>query len=121
MKSLFEKWNSINLVNRIIAGIILGIVFALVLPEQLSGITIFGSLFIKALKAVAPILVFVLVISAIASHASGKATNMKMVLMLYAVGTFLAGFVAVVVSYIFPTTLLLKTGATGNRTTKRKY
>lgn len=109
MKSLFEKWNSINLVNRIIAGIILGVVFALLLPDQLSVISIFGSLFINALKAVAPILVFILVIHAIASHVGGKATNMKMVVMLYIVGTFVAGFVAVVVSYIFPTTLVLKT------------
>ncbi|MGE7021232.1 serine/threonine transporter SstT [Solibacillus cecembensis] len=111
MKSLFEKWNSINLVNRIIVGILLGVVFALLVPEQLSVISIFGTLFISALKAVAPILVFILVINAIASHASGKATNMKMVVILYILGTFLAGLVAVVISYIFPTTLLLKTSA----------
>ncbi|MEG0383401.1 MAG: serine/threonine transporter SstT [Solibacillus sp.] len=111
MKSLFEKWNSINLVNRIIVGILLGVVFALLAPEQLSVISIFGTLFISALKAVAPILVFILVINAIASHASGKATNMKMVVILYILGTFLAGLVAVVISYIFPTTLLLKTSA----------
>lgn len=111
MKSLFEKWNSINLVNRIIIGILLGVVFALLVPDQLSVISIFGTLFISALKAVAPILVFILVINAIASHVSGKATNMKMVVILYIVGTFLAGLVAVVISYIFPTTLLLKTSA----------
>lgn len=111
MKNLFEKWNSINLVNRIIVGILLGVVFALLAPEQLSVISIFGTLFISALKAVAPILVFILVINAIASHVSGKATNMKMVVMLYIVATFLAGLVAVVISYIFPTTLLLKTSA----------
>ncbi|WP_341321220.1 serine/threonine transporter SstT [Solibacillus sp. FSL H8-0523] len=111
MKSLFNKWNSINLVNRIIIGIVLGAILALTIPEQVSGITILGSLFIAALKAVAPILVFVLVINAIASHVGGKATNMKMIIALYLAGTFLAGFVAVVVSYIFPTTLTLKTAA----------
>ncbi|MEK4627463.1 serine/threonine transporter SstT [Solibacillus sp. FSL R7-0682] len=111
MKSLFEKWNSINLVNRIIAGIIIGVVLALTVPDALSGVTILGTLFIAALKAVAPVLVFVLVINAIASHVSGKATNMKMILVLYAIGTFLAGLVAVVVSFIFPTTLTLKTQA----------
>lgn len=111
MKSLFNKWNSINLVNRIIIGIVLGAILALTIPEQVSGITILGSLFIATLKAVAPILVFVLVINAIASHVGGKATNMKMIIALYAAGTFLAGFVAVVVSYIFPTTLTLKTAA----------
>lgn len=111
MKSLFEKWNSINLVNRIIAGIIIGVVLALTVPDALSGVTILGTLFIAALKAVAPVLVFVLVINAIASHVSGKATNMKMILFLYAIGTFLAGLVAVVVSFIFPTILTLKTQA----------
>lgn len=112
MRRLLEGWNRINLVNRIIAGILLGVLFAMVLPEQLSGISILGTLFINALKAVAPILVFVLVINAISSHGSGKTTNMKMVITLYLVATFLAGLVAVLISYIFPTTLLLKSGAT---------
>ncbi|MEC1179014.1 serine/threonine transporter SstT [Metasolibacillus meyeri] len=100
-----------NLVSRIVVGIIVGIVLALIAPEALSGITILGTLFVGALKAVAPILVFVLVINALASHVSGKTTNMKMVLVLYAIGTFLAGFVGVVISFIFPTELTLKTGA----------
>ncbi|AWE08493.1 serine/threonine transporter SstT [Lysinibacillus sp. 2017] len=111
MERLLGKWNSINLVNRIIIGIVVGIILALTIPDAVSGITILGTLFISALKAVAPILVFVLVINAIASHVSGKATNMKMIIVLYAVGTLLAGFTAVIVSYIFPTTLTLKTGA----------
>lgn len=108
MKKLFNKWNEINLVNRIIIGIVIGVVLALTIPDAVSGITIFGSLFISALKAVAPVLVFVLVINAIASHVKGTNTNMKTVVMLYMAATFLAGFVAVVVSYIFPTTLTLK-------------
>lgn len=111
MKRMFEKWNSINLVNRIIVGIIIGIILALTIPEAVSGITILGTLFVSALKAVAPILVFVLVINAIASHAGGKATNMKMILALYGVATLAAGFVAVIASYIFPTVLTLKTAA----------
>lgn len=111
MKRLFEKWNSINLVNRIIVGIIIGVILALTIPEAVSGISILGTLFISALKAVAPILVFILVLNAISSHVGGKATNMKMVLALYGVATFAAGFVAVVVSFIFPTTLTLKTEA----------
>ncbi|WP_339172924.1 serine/threonine transporter SstT [Solibacillus sp. FSL R5-0691] len=110
MKRLFEKWNSINLVNRIIVGIIIGVILALTIPETVSGITILGTLFVSALKAVAPVLVFVLVINAIASHVGGKATNMKMILALYGVATLAAGFVAVMVSFIFPTTLTLKTG-----------
>ena len=111
MKRLFEKWNSINLVNRIIVGILIGVILALTIPEAVSGITILGTLFVSALKAVAPVLVFVLVINAIASHVGGKATNMKMILALYGVATLAAGFVAVIVSFIFPTTLTLKTVA----------
>lgn len=111
MKKMFSKWNSINLVSRIIVGIIVGVVLALTIPEAVSGITILGTLFILALKAVAPILVFILVINAIASHVGGKSTNMKTVLALYGVATLSAGFVAVVVSFIFPTTLTLKTEA----------
>lgn len=111
MKRMFSKWNSINLVSRIIVGIIVGVVLALTIPEAVSGITILGTLFILALKAVAPILVFILVINAIASHVSGKSTNMKTVIALYGVATLSAGFVAVVVSFIFPTTLTLKTEA----------
>lgn len=111
MKRMFEKWNSINLVNRIIVGIIIGVILALTIPEAVGGITILGTLFVSALKAVAPVLVFVLVINAIASHVGGKATNMKMILALYGVATLAAGFVAVMVSFIFPTTLTLKTGA----------
>lgn len=109
MKKMFETWNRINLVSRIVVGIIVGIVLALIVP-QASGITILGTLFVGALKAVAPVLVFVLVINAIASHVSGKATNMKMVLVLYAIGTFLAGFIGVIASFLFPTKLTLKTG-----------
>ncbi|WP_042476376.1 serine/threonine transporter SstT [Bacillus ndiopicus] len=111
MKAVIEKWNSINLVTRILVGIIIGVVLALTVPDAVSGITILGTLFVGALKAVAPVLVFVLVINALASHVSGKATNMKTVILLYAVSTFLAGFVAVIVSFIFPTELTLKTGA----------
>ena len=74
-------------------------------------ISIFGSLFVGALKAVAPVLVLLLVMSAIASHKKGKKTNMKSILVLYAIGTFLAGAVAVVASFIFPVTLTLTTGA----------
>lgn len=109
MKKMFETWNRINLVSRIVVGIIVGIVLALIVP-QASGITILGTLFVGALKAVAPVLVFVLVINAIASHVGGKATNMKMVLVLYAIGTFLAGFIGVIASFLFPTKLTLKTG-----------
>lgn len=110
MKNVWQAWTNINLVTRIIAGIVIGIAFALLLPDA-AVIALLGSLFVGALKAVAPILVFVLVIHAVASHEAGKKTNMKMILGLYAVGTLSAGFVAVVASFLFPTTLTLTQGA----------
>lgn len=111
MREVFQKWNNINLVTRIIIGIVIGVALAVTIPEQVQGVSILGSLFVEALKAVAPILVFVLIINAIASHESGKTTNMKTVVILYAISTFSAALIAVLVSYIFPTTLTLKTEA----------
>ncbi|WP_051123229.1 serine/threonine transporter SstT [Paenisporosarcina sp. HGH0030] len=111
MKNLFVKWNQVSLVKRIMIGIIVGLILALTVPEAASWISIFGSLFVGALKAVAPILVLFLVMHAIAVHKSGKKTNMKSILGLYAIGTFLAGAVAVVASFMFPVTLTLTSGA----------
>ncbi|MEH7385216.1 serine/threonine transporter SstT [Bacillus sp. JJ1521] len=111
MKELFHRWNQISLVNRILAGIIAGIFLALVVPEGAKWVSIFGSLFVGALKAVAPVLVLFLVIDAIAKHRSGTQTNIKSIIGLYAIGTFVAGLVAVVASFIFPVKLTLVTGA----------
>ena len=108
MKALVEKWQSIGLVTRIIIGMIVGIVLGLTVADSFSWISIFGSLFVGALKAVAPVLVFVLVIAALATHEKGKKTNMKSILALYAVSTFLAAVVGVVASFLFPTALKLK-------------
>ncbi|MEK5037337.1 serine/threonine transporter SstT [Sporosarcina sp. FSL K6-3457] len=110
MKNLFAKWNQLSLVKRIIIGIIVGLILALIVPNM-SGISILGSLFVGALKAVAPILVLFLVMHAIAAHKSGTKTNMKSILGLYGIGTLLAGVVAVAASFMFPVTLTLTTGA----------
>lgn len=110
MKSLVLKWNEISLVKRIFVGIIVGLLLGLAAPNAMSWITIFGSLFVGALKAVAPILVLFIVMNAIAKKRSGKKTNMKSILVLYAISTFLAGTVAVIASFIFPVTLTLTTG-----------
>lgn len=107
MKNLLQAWNKISLVKQIIIGLAIGIVLALTVPTQVSGIVLFGDIFVGALKAVAPILVFFLVMSAIANHKSGQKTNMKHVLVLYLVGTFLAGTIAVIASFIFPIHLTL--------------
>ena len=107
MKNLLQAWNRISLVKQIIIGLVIGIILALTVPTQVSGIVLFGDIFVGALKAVAPILVFFLVMSAIANHKSGQKTNMKHVLVLYLVGTFLAGTIAVIASFIFPIHLTL--------------
>ncbi|MBY6050163.1 serine/threonine transporter SstT [Cytobacillus firmus] len=111
MKNTISKWNQISLVKRILLGIIAGIVLALTIPKAAGWVSIFGTLFVGALKAVAPVLVFFLVMHAISKHRSGQQTNMKSIIALYGVSTFLAGLVAVVASFIFPVTLSLAPGA----------
>ncbi|MBL4953075.1 serine/threonine transporter SstT [Neobacillus sp. OS1-32] len=111
MKNLLKKWNQISLVKQIIVGLIIGITLALTIPKTAQPIVIFGSLFVGALKAVAPILVLFLVMSAIAQHKSGHQTNMKSIIVLYLLGTFLAGLFAVIASFIFPVSLKLGAGA----------
>ena len=67
MKNLILKWNQMSLVKRILAGLILGILLAITIPDATKWVSIFGSLFVGALKAVAPILVLFIVISAFAN------------------------------------------------------
>ncbi|MGL5558775.1 MAG: serine/threonine transporter SstT [Paraclostridium dentum] len=110
MKNFLNKWNKISLVKRILIGLIIGILLALTIPNVAKPIVIFGSLFVGALKSVAPILVFFLVISAICQHKQGQQTNMKSIIFIYLLGTFLAGLVAVIASFLFPITLTLGSG-----------
>ncbi|MBE6058827.1 MAG: serine/threonine transporter SstT [Clostridium sulfidigenes] len=110
MKNLMKKWNGLSLVKRIIIGLIIGIILAVTIPNVAKPLSIFGSLFVGALKAIAPILVLFLVTSAISQHKSGHETNMKTVIILYLLGTFLAGLVAVIASFMFPVTLTLVAG-----------
>lgn len=111
MKSLLIKWNSISLIKRIIVGMIIGVVLGIAAPG-LTQISLLGKLFVGALKAIAPLLVFFLVIAAISQHKSGQKTNMKEIVVLYLIGTFLAALVAVVASFIFPVKMVLAEGAT---------
>ncbi|CDG89159.1 sodium:serine/threonine symporter [Xenorhabdus bovienii str. puntauvense] len=93
--------------TQIIIGLIAGILLAWLAPDVAKSTNLLGELFIGALKAVAPILVLVLVISSIANHKIGHKTNIRPILLLYIVGTFLAACVAVVGSMMFPSTLKL--------------
>lgn len=111
MGNLLKTWNKLSLVQRIIIGLVIGIILAVTVPTQAKAVVIFGSLFVGALKGIAPILVFFLVMSAISQHKQGHQTNMKSIIVLYLLGTFLAGLIAVVASFMFPITLTLGAGA----------
>lgn len=106
---LFRLTNRVSLVTQILIGIIAGTLLAVVAPEAANAIALVGNLFVNALKAVAPVLVFVLVASSIANHRKGSQTSIKPVLTLYLVGTFVAALTAVVMSFVFPTELILAT------------
>lgn len=95
------------LVGQIFVGLVLGIALALFAPDAARSVAVLGDLFISALKAVAPVLVFVLVAAAIASHEKGQPTHIRPILLLYLVSTFAAALVAVLASFVFPTTLVL--------------
>ncbi len=107
MRDFLGRWNRLSLVKRIIIGLFVGIILALTIPDIARPIGILGSLFVGALKAVAPILVLFLVMSAISQHKSGQRTNMKSIIILYLLGTFLAGLTAVVASFLFPVSIIL--------------
>jgi len=102
-------FSRLSLVTKIIIAIILGIGVALLFPNITPYLSLFGELFIKALKSVAPILVFVLVLSSIANFQVGHSANLRPILILYVVGMLLAAFTAVIVSLSFPSTLFLNT------------
>ncbi|ARU95273.1 serine/threonine transporter SstT [Tatumella citrea] len=96
-----------NLVGQIIVGLLAGILLALVSKQTASSVGLLGELFVHALKAVAPILVLVLVTSSIANHQQGKQSNIRPVVVLYLLSVFFASLVAVIASYHFPQQLLL--------------
>ena len=107
MKAIINFWNKMSLVQQIIIGLVIGIILAIAFPKQLAFLPFFGDLFVGALKAVAPVLVLFLVMSAIAQHKSGQKTNMKHIIGLYLLATFLAGVTAVIASFIFKVNLVL--------------
>ncbi|WP_460136965.1 serine/threonine transporter SstT [Pseudomonas sp. S1_E04] len=105
--SLLHRLMRVSLVTQIVIGLIAGIVLALLLPEAARATGFIGKVFVTALKAVAPILVFVLVMASIANHKHGQETHIRPILFLYLLGTFAAAVVAVVASTLFPSTLVL--------------
>ena len=101
---IYEKWNSISLIIRIVCGMIIGVILGLLIPN-VTGIAILGDLFVGALKAIAPILVLVLVASSLANARGGHAHKFRTVILLYLLSTMAASALAVIVNFLFPTSV----------------
>ncbi len=99
-----------SLVKQIIIGVVLGVLLALAWPDAAQSVGILGAFFVSALKAVAPVLVFLLIISAISSHKQDTPVYIRPILILYVLATFMSALLAVVASFLFPTELTLKVG-----------
>jgi serine/threonine transporter len=112
--SLFSRIIHGSLVLQIIVGIALAVILASVSASAASQVAFLGDFFVGALKAIAPILVFVLVASSIANQKKNSHTNMRPIISLYLIGTFAAALTAVLLSFSFPTTLVLVTGVEGS-------
>ena len=106
----------IKLIHQIALGLVLGILLAVTLPQSVPFLTVFGDLFVKALKSVAPVLVFSLVINAIAQKKPNQKGSMKPIVTLYMTSTFLASIIGVSFSFLFPTTLTLQAAADAGST-----
>ncbi|MGI6093089.1 MAG: serine/threonine transporter SstT [Veillonellaceae bacterium] len=109
--SLFSAISKISLVKQILVGLILGCIVALYAPDLAGRVAIFGTLFVGALKAIAPILVLVLIMSALSGQKRGVKTNMKSIIYLYILGTFSAALIAVIASFLYPVSLKLVANA----------
>ena len=106
MNKLLQKWCDLSLVLRIATGLVLGALLGVLIPGA-SVICWFGEMFVGALRAIAPILVFILVIGSIANSKGGVGANMRTVVILYMASTLVAAFVATFASFLFPLTLEL--------------
>ena len=110
MKNLFRQWNSINIIYRILGGLLLGIILALVFPDA-SAISLLGTIFVNALKGIAPLLVFFLVISSLCHAGQSHGGIIRTVIFLYLFSTLLAAVIAVIASFLFPVPLTLQNTA----------
>lgn len=106
MKQIVNMWNKVSLIAKIIVGIVIGAILGLLVPGA-TGVGLIGTMFVRALKAIAPILVFVLVISSIANAGKGNGEQFRMVTIMYILSTLLAAVVAVSASFLFPVTMTL--------------
>jgi len=96
-----------NLILKIIIGIVLGSLVGAFIPETAKSLSFLGGLFVSALKALAPILIFVLVIASLATQNAERRSGMRPILVLYFIGTMSAATTAVMLSFLFPANLVL--------------
>jgi serine/threonine transporter len=109
-----QKFRQLSLIQKIVIGIIIGAILGVAVPSW-TFISVLGDLFIGALKAIAPLLVFTLIMDSLAKHKKGTKTHMKSVVVLYLIATFVAALTAVVACYIFPLDLVLPSAVTGQK------
>lgn len=107
--TLLGRLARLGLVPQILIGLVAGIALAILAPSAAATVGFLGDMFVAALKAVAPVLVLVLVMASIAGHRHGEQTHIRPILLLYLIGTFSAALVAVVASTLFPSSLVLAT------------
>ena len=111
IEDFIKKWTESSLILKIVIGLIIGAILGIVAPGwKIIGFP--GKIFVSALKAIAPILVFVLVASALSKARSGIGGRFKTVIVLYLFSTFLSAMVAIIASYIFPVTIHLTAAST---------
>ena len=115
MHSLWNALNRISLIKQIIIGLVIGIAVAMAFPAAGKELALLGVIFVGALKGIAPVLVFVLVAAALSRKQEDHESNIKDVIILYLIGTFLAAFFAVMISFVFPLTLQLDVSAASNK------
>ena len=107
LRSISRKYRETALIKLIAVGLIIGILIALYAPAAIPLVAVLGDVFVRALKGVAPILVFVLVMNAMAQRTVGSGSALKPIVRLYVIATFLASIVAVAFSFAFPSSLHL--------------
>lgn len=106
---MFKWYRSISLIIRIACGIVIGALIAVLVP-QWGFLGILGELFIGALKAIAPLMVFFIIMSALAQYETGTKNHFSTVIVLYMAATLIAALTAVAASYLFPVTIVLPKG-----------
>ena len=106
IKQVYDKWESINLVYRIIGGLLIGLILALIIPDN-KYIPLLGTMFMDALKAIAPFLVLFLVIGSLSKSGKNIGPRFRLVIYLYVISTIIAASVAAIMSFAFPSEIML--------------